>query len=69
MSIGDGYTIIKDFDPAVDIISVPSDDLEFVAKGSNTKLYSGGDLVARINANLDTLVWVRWYIKNKLSVT
>ena len=56
LSIGDGYTIIKDFDPAVDIISVPSDDLEFVAKGSNTKLYSGGDLVARINANLDTLV-------------
>ena len=56
LSIGDGYTIIKDFDPAVDIISVPSDDLEFVAKGSNTKLYSGGDLVARINASLDTLV-------------
>lgn len=56
LSIGDGYTIIKDFDPAVDIISAPSDDLEFVAKGSNTKLYSGGDLVARINASLDTLM-------------
>ena len=56
LSIGNGYTIIKDFDPAVDIISVPSDDLEFVAKGRNTKLYSDGDLVARINGTLDTLV-------------
>ena len=56
LSIGDKFTIIKDFDPAVDIISVPSDDLLFVAKGKNTNLYSDGDLVARINGTIDTLV-------------
>ena len=56
LSLGKGYTIIRDFDPAVDIISVPSDDLDFVATGSRTKLYCDGDLVAKINGTLDTIV-------------
>ena len=56
LSIGDKFTIIKDFDPTVDIISVPSDDLLFAAKGKNTNLYVDGDLVARINGTIDTLV-------------
>ena len=56
LSIGDKFTIIKDFDPTVDIISVPSDDLLFAAKGKNTNLYVDVDLVARINGTIDTLV-------------
>ena len=55
LSLGDGYTIIKDFDPAVDVISLPSDDLEFRLKNNNTKVYCNGDFVARINGNFDTL--------------
>ena len=55
LSLGDGYTIIKDFDPAVDVISLPSDDLEFRIKNNNTKVYCNGDFVARINGNFDTL--------------
>ena len=68
LSVGDGFTVIRDYDPLEDTIVLPSDDYTLVEGLNKTKLYIGDDFVARINGYHTTIVWVHWYIKNKLGV-
>ena len=52
LSTGKKFDIIKDFDPAEDILSLPEGELTATYKGDNTNLYVDGDLVARVNGTL-----------------
>lgn len=56
LSVDDGLTVIRDYDPLEDTIVLPSDDYTLVEGLNKTKLYIGGDLVARINGYHTTIV-------------
>ena len=68
LSVGEGFTRLKDYNPLEDTIVLPSDDYTLIEGLYTTKLYVGDDLVARINGFHTTIMWVHWYIKNKLEV-
>ena len=56
LSVGDGFTVIRDYDPLEDTIVLPSDDYTLVEGLNKTKLYIGDDFVARINGYHATIV-------------
>ena len=56
LSVGDGFTVIRDYDPLEDTIVLPSDDYTLVEGLNKTKLYIGDDFVARINGYHTTIV-------------
>lgn len=56
LSVGDGFTVIRDYDPLEDTIVLPSDDYTLVEGLNKTKLYIGDDFVARINGHHTTIV-------------
>ena len=56
LSVGDGFTVIRDYDPLEDTIVLPSDDYTLVEGLNKTKLYIGNDFVARINGYHTTIV-------------
>ena len=55
LSVGDGFTVIRDYDPLEDTIVLPSDDYTLVEGLNKTKLYIGNDFVARINGYHNTI--------------
>ena len=56
LSVGDGFTVIRDYDPLEDTIVLPSDDYTLVEGLNKTKLYIEDDFVARINGYHTTIV-------------
>ena len=56
LSVGDGFTVIRDYDPLEDTVVLPSDDYTLVEGLNKTKLYIGDDFVARINGYHITIV-------------
>ncbi len=56
LSIGKGFTVLRDYDPLDDKIVLPSDDYTLVKGINKTKLYIGDDFVARINGYHATIV-------------
>jgi len=56
LSVGDGFTVIRDYDPLEDTLVLPSDDYTLVEGLNKTKLYIGDDFVARINGYHTTIV-------------
>ena len=56
LSVGDGFTVIRDYDPLEDTIVLPSDDYTLVKGLNKTKLYIEDDFVARINGYHTTIV-------------
>ena len=56
LSVGEGFTHLKDYNPLEDTIVLPSDDYTLVEGVNKTKLYIGNDLVAKINGFHATIV-------------
>ena len=55
LSIGEGFTVLRDYDPLNDKIVLPSDDYTLIKGINKTKLYIGDDFVARINGYHNTI--------------
>ena len=56
LSVGEGFTRLKDYNPLEDTIVLPSDDYTLIEGLYTTKLYVGDDLVARINGFHTTIM-------------
>ena len=56
LSVGEGFTHLKDYNPLEDTIVLPSDDYTLLEGVNKTKLYIGNDLVAKINGFHTTIV-------------